>query len=382
MADEHENGTKTEQPTARRLQKAREEGTVLRAHGASAAAVTVAGAMLLSFVGAGLAQRLELAIRLGLSADRAVLDDPRRLLALGGEIVAAGLGGITVLLMLLALVGFAADVAIGGWVFSATPLTPDASRIDPVAGFGRLFSRTAFAELVKSLVKFVVLATVAVWLGWKWSDALLHLAAESWPQAIRHAASAWGTIFIVLAACLAVLAGFELPYQIWAFRDRLKMTRQEVRDELREMEGSPQTRRRIRALRQRLARMRMMSEVPKANVVVVNPDHYAAALLYKPGEMRAPRVTAKGTGLVALRIREIAGEHEIPIVAAPRLARAIYRYVDLGDEIPVGLYPPVAEVLAYVYRLRTAATAASRGANAAPPRPPAERFEPPAEFAV
>lgn len=380
MAEENDSGTKTEQPTPRRLQKAREEGTVLRSHGASAAAVTMAGAILLSFTGGGIAQHLELAIRLGLSANPAALDDPQRMLALGGEIIAAGLGGVAVLLMLLALIGFAADVAIGGWVFSATPLAPNASRIDPIAGFGRLFSRTAFAEVVKSLLKFIVLAAAAVWLGWTWSDALLHLAAENWPQAMLHAASAWGVIFIVLAVCLVVLAVLEVPYQVWAFRDRLKMTRQEVSDELREMEGSPQTRRRIRLLRQRLARMRMMSEVPKANVVVVNPEHYAAALQYKPGEMRAPRVTAKGAGLVALRIRQVAGEHDVPIVAAPRLARAICRYVELGDEIPVSLYPPVAEVLAYVYRLRT--IVAREGAAAPPPRPPVDRFEPPAEFAV
>lgn len=379
MAEQTERDGRTEAATPRRLQKAREEGTVLRAHGAAAAAVTVVGAAVLSFVGGGLVERLEQAIRLGLSAEPAAMEDPRRMLTLAGDIIASGFGGVMVFLTLLAVVGFAADVAIGGWVFSSTPLQPDFSRINPITGFGRLFSRTAFAEIVKSLVKFVVLGVVAAWLGWHWADALLHLASETWPRALQHAASVWSSIFIVLAACLIALAVLELPYQVWAFRDRLKMTREEIREEARELEGSPQTRRRIRTLRQRLARMRMMSEVPKANVVVVNPEHYAAALSYRPGEMRAPRATAKGTGLVAMRIRELAAEHDIPIVTAPRLARAIFRYVDLGDEIPAGLYPPVAEVLAYVYRLR-----AARDATAAtpPPRPPEGRFDPPAEYAV
>jgi len=156
------------------------------------------------------------------------------------------------------------------------------------------------------------------------------------------------------------------------------MTRQDVKDEMRELDGSPQTKRRIRALRRRLARMRMVMEIPKADVIVTNPEHYAAALSYREGRMRAPRLVAKGTGLVALRIREIAAEHGVPLIEAPPLARAICRFVDLDDEIPPGLYPAVAEVLAYVYRLRLA----RQGRRAPPPMPQDGRFEPPPEFAA
>jgi flagellar biosynthesis protein FlhB len=185
-------------------------------------------------------------------------------------------------------------------------------------------------------------------------------------------------MFLMLTMALAGVAALEVPYQLWTHRDQLKMTRQEIRDELRDLEGSPQTRRRIRGLRRRLARLRMMSEVPRADVVVVNPDHYAAALRYREAEMRAPRLVAKGTGLVALRIRELAEEHGVPIVEAPRLARAIWRFVEFEDEIPIALYPAVAEVLAYVYRLRTA-----REAGTPPPPPPQDgRFEAPEDFAV
>jgi flagellar biosynthetic protein FlhB len=183
-------------------------------------------------------------------------------------------------------------------------------------------------------------------------------------------------VFVILAGSLAVVTLFEVPYQVWQHRDRLKMTRQDLKDELRDQEGSPQTRRRIRALRAKLARGRMMSEVPKATVVIVNPEHFAAALSYRDDRMRAPRLVAKGTGLTALRIRAVAGEHGVPVLEAPPLARSINRYVDLGDEIPTGLYAAVAEVLAYVYRLR-----AARDDGASPPPLPTDgRFTPPEEF--
>jgi flagellar biosynthetic protein FlhB len=202
-------------------------------------------------------------------------------------------------------------------------------------------------------------------------------AIAAWPRAVDHAVLLWNRVFLVLAAALAGIAALEVPYQVWEYRNRLKMTRQEVKDELRELDGSPQTKRRIKLLRRRLARMRMASEVPKADVVVTNPEHYAAALQYRDG-MRAPRLVAKGTGLVAQRIREIAAEHDVPVIEAPPLARAICRYVELEDEIPPGLYPPVAEVLAYVYRLR----AAGASGRPMPPVPRDQRFEPPAEFAA
>jgi flagellar biosynthesis protein FlhB len=375
MADEQERASRTEQPTARRLQKAREDGNVPRAHGVAGAAVLATGAAMLSLAGEPVTQRLELVLRLGLTIDPTAVGDPARLLPAAAPVVEAGLGILALFLVAVAIVGFITDIAIGGWVFSGQPLVPDASRISPIAGFGRLFSRAAAVEMLKALVKFAVVGALAVWLGRGWAAAFLHLAAETWPGALSHASLGWSRIFMTLAAAMLAISALEVPYQVWAFRDRLKMTRQEIRDELRELEGSPQTKRRIRALRARLARMRMMSEVPKADVVIVNPEHFAAALRYREDRMRAPRLVAKGTGLVALRVRAIADEHAVPIVEAPRLARALCRYVELDEEIPIGLYPPVAEVLAHVYRLR-----AARERGAPPPAPPQQRFEPSADF--
>jgi flagellar biosynthesis protein FlhB len=377
MADEQERAGRTEPPTARRLQKAREEGSVPRAHGAAGAAVLLAGAVMLSLTGGPLVGQLELVLRLGLSTDEAALRDPTRLLSASAPVVAAGLDIVAVFVVVVAIAGLVADIAVGGWVFSSHPLVPDASRINPITGFGRLFSRTAAVEMLKALLKFAVVGAVALWLGHAWAPAFLDLAAETWPGALGHAALGWSRMFLSLAVAVAVAAALEIPYQVWSFRDRLKMTRQEIRDEHRDLEGSPQTKRRIRGLRVRLARLRMMTEVARADVVIVNPEHYAAALRYREDRMRAPRLVGKGTGLVALRIREVAGEHAVPVVEAPRLARAICRYVELDDEIPAGLYPPVAEVLAHVYRLR-----AARANGAAPPAPPRPRFEPSPEFAV
>lgn len=378
MADERDDGAgRTEQPTPRRLEKAREAGEVVRAHGGAAAAVLIAGAVALGAFGAHFADRLELTLRLGLVADPHALGTPERFLAVAGRIIGPGLGVTASFLVFLAAVGFLADILVGGWVVSARPLVPDPSRINPLLGLKRLFSRTGGVEVVKALVKLLIVTAIAVLLLRDWADGFAQLAAAAWPQALRQAVLLLSRMFIILAAVLLVLAALEVPYQLWDHRDRLKMTRQEVRDELRELDGSPQTRRRIRTLRRRLARMRMMVEAAKADVVITNPDHYAAALSYSAGAMRAPRLVAKGTGLIALRIRAVAREHEVAIVEAAPLARAICRWVELGDEIPAALYPPVAEVLAYVHRLRIA-----RASGRPAPAPQRQRFEPPPEFAA
>lgn len=378
MADERDDGAgRTEQPTPRRLEKAREAGEVVRAHGGAAAAVLIAGAVALAAFGAHFANRLELTLRLGLVANPRDLATPERFLAAAGRIIGPGLGATASFLVFLAAVGFLADILVGGWVLSTRPLVPDPSRINPLLGLKKLFSRTGGVEIVKALIKLLVVTAIAVVLLRDWAGGFVQLAAAAWPQALRQAVLLLSRMFVILAAVLLALAALEVPYQLWDHRDRLKMTRQEVKDESRELDGSPQTKRRIRTLRRRLARMRMMTEAAKADVVVTNPDHYAAALSYSAGAMRAPRLVAKGTGLVALRIRAVAREHEVAIVEAAPLARAICRWVELGDEIPVGLYPPVAEVLAYVHRLRIA-----RASGGPAPPPQRQRFEPPPEFAA
>jgi flagellar biosynthetic protein FlhB len=377
VADDHDRESKTERPTERRLERAREQGSVVRAHGLASAAILLSGAAVLSLGGAKIVKLFERSLQTGLSLAPEAMREPGLSLAAAAPVVTPALSMIAPFLVLMAIVGFVADILVGGWAFSAQALGPDFSRVNPIRGFGRLFSHGALFEIVKALVKFAVIGAIAAWLLHSWTGAFVHLAAESWPHAADDAALLWSRAFLVLAAALAGTAALEVPYQLWAHRDRLRMTRQEVKDESRELEGSPQTRRRIRALRQRRARMRMAMEVPNADVVVTNPDHYAAALKYRESEMRAPRLVAKGSGLVALRIREIAAQHGVPVIEAPPLARVICRFVELDDEIPTGLYGAVAEVLAYVYRLR-----AARQTGRPPPPPEHNRFDPPPEFAL
>jgi len=376
VSDTSEAESRTERATPRRLARAREEGQVVRAHAVAGAAVLMAGAGITSLAGAKLVELLESSLRQGLVLEPETMRETGRMLAAASQVAKPGLMIVAPFMLLMAAVGFVADLAIGGWIVSTKPITPDFTRIDPLKGFGRLFSRQALAEIVKALIKFAVVGAVAAWLMRDWVSDFLHVAAETWPQAPRHVAALALDVFLILAGSLAVVTLFEAPYQIWQHRDQLKMSRQDLKDEAREQEGSPETRRRIRGLRVKLARARMMSEVPKADVVVVNPEHFAAALSYREDRMRAPRLLAKGTGLIALRIRTVAEEHAVPVIEAPPLARSINRYVELGDEIPVGLYGAVAEVLAYVYRLK----AARNDGAPLPPLPDDGRFEPPGEL--
>lgn len=367
---------KTEQPTQRRLEKAREEGAVVRAHGLPAAAGLLAGAMAFALGGGTMIELLQRSLRAGLSLDPAAMREPSLIFTGAWQVLSPGIHIVLAFFALMTVIAVFANTAVGGWIFSTQPLAADFSRLDPMRGLGRLFSRDGLMETVRSLAKLLVVGGGAFWLLENFDDAFLGLAREAWPDGVRHMAALHIRIFLILSAAVAGVVALEVPYQLWAHRGRLRMTRQEVRDEQKELEGSPHTKRRIRTLRRKLARMRMMSEVPKADAVVVNPQHYAAALRYREGKMRAPRVVAKGAGLVALRIRTLAAEHDVPIIEAPPLARSICKFVELEDEIPAGLYQAVAEVLAYVYRLK----AARDGGKPAPAQPKDGRFDPPDEY--
>jgi flagellar biosynthetic protein FlhB len=370
------NEDKTEQPTPRRLIKAREEGSVARAQGLPGAAIMVAAALFFLMGGRSLIAAMERSLRSGLGLDAESMRDPARIFTTVWHVMSPPLGATAIFIMLLMVIGVLANLAVGGWVFSLQLLAPDLNRINPLSGLRRLFSQEGLAEIVKSVAKVVVIGAVTYFVVRDSMPTIVNLSRETWSGASVGVAGLATHALLYFAAALAVVVFLEVPYQMWSHRGRLKMTRQELRDEMRELEVSAHTKRRLRTLRRRFARARMMTEVPRADVVITNPEHYAAALRYQEGEMRAPRLVAKGSGLIAERIRELAREHGVPIVEAPPLARAICRFIDLEDEIPVGLYQAVAEVLAYVYRLRVARDTG----NPEPPLPSDRRFEPPEEF--
>ena len=353
MAESESGGEKTEEPSAKRLHEARERGQVPRSRELVNFATMVGGSATLIAIGGTLAGRMSHIMRNSLSIDPESLRDVASMTAaLGTAASSAVIALLPVFGTLVALV-LLASVLLGGWNFSAEALAPNFSRLNPGAGLARLFGMHGVSELGKALLKCVVVGAVCAGVvSWLFKDvmALGHMAPRA---AIAHGASLLGWAFVWLCASLAVIAVIDVPLQLFQYNRSLKMTLQEVRDEAKESDGRPETKQRIRQMQQQLARRRMMHKVPTADVVLVNPTHFAVALKYDPKNMRAPRVLAKGVDLVAANIRRIAEENRVPIFESPKLTRALYKSTDLDKEIPAGLYVAVAQVLSYIFRVRT-----------------------------
>jgi flagellar biosynthetic protein FlhB len=354
MAEEAEQGgERTEEPSQRRLQEARERGQVPRSRELNTFAAMIAGSVALSATSSGLAAKMAALVRRFMSIDVAQLEDTQAMFTSLREAATLALSAVLPIFAALMVVVMLAGVAMGGWNFSPVAMTPDFTRMSPLSGFTRLFGLRGASELGKALLKCAVVGGVAAGIvAWLFPQALA-LGRMSPSAAIGRGAGLMSVAFVWLCASLALIAAVDVPLQLFQFKRMLRMTRQEVRDEAKESDGRPETKQRIRRLQQAIARRRMMHKVPTADVVIVNPTHFAVALKYDPQNMRAPRVLAKGVDLVAQNIRRIAEEHRVPIFESPKLARALYRSVDLDQEIPAGLYLAVAQVLSYVFRIRT-----------------------------
>ena len=356
---------RTEQATPKRLEEARKKGQVPRSIELSMAAVCVSAAAAIYTLGRGAAGQFADLMRsqLRLNPDQVMGEG-----VLWPALMDAGLRSLIIVLPILGatfVAALAAPLAIGGWNFSGQALMPQFSKLNPAAGLGRMFSARGTVELGKGIAKVLVVSLIAWVLLKGMTPQLMGLSSEPLEGAIGHSAALTGYALLVLCFGLVAIAAFDVPFQLWQHSRDLKMTREEVKEEYKESEGSPETRGRIREAQRALARGRMMQEVPKADVVITNPTHFAVALRYDESRNRAPVVVAKGTDLLAARIREIAAENGVPLVAAPPLARALYRSVELGHEVPAALYATVAQVLTYVYQLKAAM---ARGAKP-PPAP-------------
>jgi flagellar biosynthetic protein FlhB len=251
--------------------------------------------------------------------------------------------------VVIALVG---PLLLSGWTFSAEQVSLKFSRLNPITGFGRMFSWRGVLELFKALIKFSFILTIAAVVLWSEVDSVLGLSGESLHSAAKHAAHIAAWAFFLLSCALVVLPLLDVPFQLWDHGRQLRMTHQEIRDENKQSDGSPEVKARIRQLQRDFARRRMMKAVPQADVIVTNPNHYSVALRYEQGKARAPIVVAKGMDLIALHIRTLGAEHNVPVIEAPPLARALYYSTKLDKEIPMGLYLAVAKLLAYVYQLK------------------------------
>lgn len=360
--DDHE---RTEQPTQKRLDEARKKGQVPRSPELSAAAVVLTVGAGLHFLGGYMGTQLNGLMTASLSLTREqVVDESLMIPTLISEaghalLTCAPIMGLTVVAALLA------PMLLGGWNLSFEALIPDFSRLNPMNGVGRMFSLRSGVDLAKAFAKFILLALVAIFILRQKSGELMGLGMEPTRAGIAHAISLTGYAFLMLAGTLGLIAAMDVPWQLFQHNKRLRMTKQEVREEMKESEGSPEIKGRIRSMQREIARRRMMQEVPKADVVITNPTHFAVALRYDDKRMRAPVVVAKGADVIAARIREVATESQVPIFEAPPLARALYKSVELGGEIPATLYVAVAQVLTYIYQLKTA-----RRDGMAAPTPP------------
>lgn len=361
MAEDTQQQDKTEQPTPKRIEDARKKGDVPRSRELTMTIVMITGASGLLMLSGPIGSNIIRGMSASLSIDRQHIYDVAYLSHAFGSQATQALMGLVPLGILLLMSVFGGAALIGGWSFSMSAVAFKAERLSPLKGIKKIFSANGLNELVKALAKFTLVAAAAIsWLSYC-ADDLLQLGRQPIRTAILDALQLAGISLLIVSTALIAIALVDVPFQLWNYNKKLKMTRQEIRDERKDAEGRPEVKSRIRSLQQQIANRRMMEAVPNADVIVINPTHYSVALKYDE-TMRAPKVVAKGQDLIAARIRELGEENNVPLFSAPPLARALYGSTRLGQEVPAGLYTVVAQVLAYVYQIRDLA----RGETAAP----------------
>ncbi|MDO8465144.1 MAG: flagellar biosynthesis protein FlhB [Gallionella sp.] len=344
---------KTEQPSQRRLDQAREKGQVARSRELSTFVVLLAGGGTLWFMGTSFIQHMVKSLRDGLTIDRDLAFNAGLMIPRLYDLSLDALITFSPLLLAVMLAAVFSPLMLNGWLFSAEALMPQFSKMNPISGISRMFSRTSLVELVKAIGKSILVGGIAAWVIWSNKDAVMALSSQSAAAAIPQMGNLVATCSMMIIGAMLLIVAIDVPFQLWDHNKKLMMTKEEVRQESKETEGDPMVKGRIRQLQREAARRRMMAEIPTADVVVTNPTHYAVALKYNDKKgFGAPVVVAKGSHLLALRIREIAEENHVPILEAPPLARALHKHTELGESIPEALYTAVAEVLAYVYQLR------------------------------
>lgn len=371
MADDSDL-ERTEPASPRRLEQAREEGDVPRSRELATCTVLLAAGVGIWMLGDVMMRPLKRLLVAGLSFEREQAFDPNLLLTGLGAKLLDVLLAFAPLAGLLIVVAVGSPLLIGGWLFSTKSLQPNFGKLNPLSGIRNMFSANAGVELIKAIGKTILVGVVAWMVIKSQMDAVMGLGSESLKDGTAHLGHILLVSFLSIVGALVFIALIDAPYQMWHYANKLKMTREELRQEAKESDGNPEIKAKIRAQQREMARRRMMTEIPNADVVVTNPTHYAVALKYTDGKMRAPQVVAKGADEVAAKIRAIAQENNVPMLEAPPLARALFRHAELGDEIPAALYTAVAEVLAYVFQLR-----AYRQQGGTRPKEPTELDVPP-----
>lgn len=354
MADNSSDQEKTEQPSAKRLLDARNKGQVPRSRELSVTIATLGGGIIFIFSLSGIHQSISSVFATSYSITSKSMLNNSHILDVMGASFTEVLGSLTILFSALMVIVIAGPVLIGGWSFNITSIAPKFSKLNPLSGFKRMFGLNGLIELIKSILKVILVASIAYVFIQAKQDEMLELAGEHYNKAIIHSISIVLSSYIYIAIGLIVIIGIDVPYQLWNHKKQLKMSLQELKDEYKETEGNPESKARARNLQREISQRQMLAEVPQADVIIVNPTHYSVALRYDTGKDSAPIVVAKGVDNMALKIREIATSHNVPVFTAPLLARAIYHTTDVENEVVSDLYIAVAKVLAYVFQLKDA----------------------------
>jgi flagellar biosynthetic protein FlhB len=351
MAEGDSSQEKSEEPTARKLEKAREDGQIPRSKELSTSLVLIVGAISLWSFGDVIFDGAKNIITYNFMLEREQMFDDKQMIKHLSASALEGILSIAPVMAALVVAAIFGPLALGGWMFSGKSLMPKASRISPIAGFKRMFGMKALVELLKSWAKVLTIAFCTIGLFYWLKDDLLYINREPTEPAIMHAIQLVMTGALVLAVSTLLVSIIDVPFQIYDFTKKMKMSLQEVKDEHKDTEGKPEVKQRIRRLQYEMSQRRMMEDVQDADVVITNPTHYSVALKYSSDSMGAPILVAKGFDEMAFKIREIAKHHKVPVIESPSLARSIYTYTSIGKEIPEGLYIAIAQVLAYVYQL-------------------------------
>ncbi len=350
--DKDSSAEKSQEPTQKRLDSAREEGNIARSRELNTTAILLGGTGAVIAFGGGLAIALTQIMEANFVLDRAMLFDTSAMLAHLGASFMTGFTALLPIFAVLLLLAFLAPIALGGWNFSIKSVAPKANRMNPLSGLARMFGSNAVVELFKAIGKVLVVASLALLILYINTNSILGVQHQSVLPAMSESVEliAWSVLW--MSCAMIIISMIDIPFQIHQHTQKLRMTMQQVKDEMKDSEGRPEVKQRIRQLQYEMSQNRMMGDVPEADVIITNPEHYAVALRYDQSKEDAPVMLAKGADFVAQKIREIANEHNIPIVSSPPLARAIFFNTKVGEEIPDGLYIAVAQVLAYLHQLK------------------------------
>ena len=374
MADS-DSGEKTEEPTAKKLTDARKKGQIARSKDLGTFFVLVGSACAMLLMGDALVSAMAGMMKHLFSINRQEAMDVNALFKVINDGISQVVWPMLWIFFIIMMAAFIGNTMLGGMSFSWEAMMPKASRLSPFAGFKRMFGVQAAVELIKSILKFFVIFIVAFLLLSGLFEQILGLSREAIPNNFAHATTMLLWMFLVLALSIGIIVVIDAPYQVWNHNRQLKMTKQEIKDEHKSSEGSPELKGRIRRTQYEMSQRRMMSDVPDSDVVITNPTHFSIALKYDANVGGAPVMVAKGVDEMAIHIRTIAKEHQIEIIQSPALARSLYYTAEIGDDIPEELFAAVAQVLAFIFQLNE-----HKKGNAKKPTPVAKDLPIPDDF--